>query len=239
MKKLKRAAFFLRHTPLHPQWMVFRNDRSNRRHSIDHLRGRVLDVGCGNGWVAEMLAADCYYIGFDYPITVTKGYTGKPDVMGTATQLPFREETFDSVALLDVLEHLAIPNLALHEISRVLKSGGRLVLQVPFLYPLHDVPQDYQRWTHWGLERMLQVHGFSIIEQRRFGEPLETAAALQCIALVHAGLLAFERSRRYIVLLPFIALTLPIINLASWVLTRLLPKHDFMPLGYKIIAEKV
>ena len=58
-------------------------------------------------------------------------------------KLPIATNSIDSVLFLDVLEHLQNPDQALNEIFRVLKSNGVLILQVPFLYPIHDAAYDY------------------------------------------------------------------------------------------------
>ena len=60
---------------------------------------------------------------------------------------PFTDAQFESVLLLDVLEHLRAPEVCITEIERVLKIRGKLFLKVPFLYPVHDAPFDFHRWT--------------------------------------------------------------------------------------------
>ena len=80
-------------------------------------------------------------------------------------------------------EHLPNPEAAVAEIERVLVMGGVLVVQVPFVYPLHDAPFDFQRWTRYGLTRLLAVNGFELLSEDSFGHPIETAALLGNIAL--------------------------------------------------------
>jgi ubiquinone/menaquinone biosynthesis C-methylase UbiE len=95
----------------------------------------VLDIGCGDRWAENALGPGCTYLGLDYPSTVELGYAGAPDVFGDGLQLPFPDQCFDSVLLMDVLEHLRDAPKALSEAARVLKPGGTLILQVPFLVP--------------------------------------------------------------------------------------------------------
>ena len=106
---LRLLMFRLRHTPLHPQWLVLRDEAQNRRAIARSLRGRILDIGCGNRPMVALLGSDTAYVGLDYPATHAKGYAGRPDVFGDGQALPFRTESFDVVMALDVLEHCPPP----------------------------------------------------------------------------------------------------------------------------------
>ncbi len=236
--RLRRLLQPLAHTPLHPQWLVLRSQRATRAAVLRVARGSVIDVGCGDRWLAADIGAQAEYTGLDYPPTVAQGYPGAPEVFGDACRLPFKDGAADTVLLLDVLEHLQAPETALAEAARVLKPGGHLVLQVPFLYPVHDAPNDYQRWTHEGLKRLLIRHGLAAAEETVQGHPLETGAALMAIACAKGGLDTLTRRPLALPLLPLLALLIPCVNLGGWLLARLLPADGFMPLGYRLVAVK-
>ena len=95
-----------------------------------HLKGKVLDVGCGIG---DMLSYRQNIVGLDVnPLNVAfcqkrqlEAYIMKPDV------IPFKDKTFDSVLLDNVLEHIDKPSLLFKEIRRVLKPDGILLIGVP------------------------------------------------------------------------------------------------------------
>ncbi len=226
------------HTPLHPQWLVLRDRRTCQATVTRFARGTVLDIGCGNRWAETALGPGARYIGLDYPATVRLGYKGPPDVFGDAQQLPFRDGSIDTVLLLDVLEHLSDSESALCEAARVLKPYGALILQVPFLYPLHDEPFDFQRWTLYGLLDKVQGHGFEIVSYQHQGRPVETAAALVAISMAKGMLDAVERRHPSIILAPLLSLLILLVNLSGWLLSRFLPESPFMPLGYRIIARR-
>lgn len=205
---------------------------------MQNIRGMVLDIGCGDRWVEKHLPPAADYVGLDYPITVSKGYAGKPDVLADGQCLPFKAESFDTVLLLDVLEHIPSPDLALSEAKRVLKPQGTLLLQVPFLYPLHDEPHDYQRWTGHGLRISMDKHGFQVLEVSPYGHPVETATALIVMSIAKGMLDAAYRRHPVIALAPLVLLVLPLINLAGALLSAVLPNSGFMPMGYRVVAVK-
>ena len=237
-QQLRRLLLPLRATPLHPQWLVLRGEAKNRRDMAQRLIGRILDVGCGHRQMESLLGADTAYIGLDYPTTHAKGYSGCPDLFGDGQCLPFSEACFDAVIALDVLEHLPAPIQCIQEAARVLKTGGQLILQTPFLYPLHDMPHDFQRWTLPGLEILVQQSGFLITEQRVSGAPIETATALTAIALAKAILDSLEHRSPAILLIPLLVVGIISANLLGSLLARILPTNDFMPLSYRLICTK-
>jgi ubiquinone/menaquinone biosynthesis C-methylase UbiE len=75
----------------------------------------------------------------------------------------------DCAVSTEVFEH--IPNLisTLQEICRVLKPGGKIFFTVPFLWPLHDMPQDEYRYTPFSLKRVIQQSGYSKIVIKAHG----------------------------------------------------------------------
>lgn len=67
------------------------------------------------------------------------------------TDLRFPENHFNAAVCLSVLEHVPDPHRAIAEMLRVLKPGGSIWVQVPFLFPYHADPDDYWRVTPQGL----------------------------------------------------------------------------------------
>lgn len=239
LNSLRGLFWPLRTTPLHPQWLVLRSEEQNRRNIVQRLEGQVLDIGCGNRAMLQWLKPNTAYIGLDYPPTHAKGYLGRPDLFGDGQCLPFRAASFDTVLVLDVLEHLPSPEQCVREAARVLRGSGQLILQTPFLYPLHDIPHDFQRWTLAGLEELTQRQGFSVLERRVLGAPCETAAALSAIALAQGSLDSLTHRSPAIVLMPLVMGGVLLVNLLGWLLARIFPANGFMPLGYQLICTKV
>ncbi|PIS21074.1 hypothetical protein COT52_00400 [candidate division WWE3 bacterium CG08_land_8_20_14_0_20_43_13] len=148
----------------------------------------VLEVGCGGGVVTKafkkyrplwnLTGVDISKISLkkakNQPLGVIFSY-------GDAYKLPFKENSWDGVLLTDVLEHLDDPNLALGEISRVLKKGGFLYLAVPlegslltlhgilykiFKLDLKKIIGHQQHFTKKEVEALLKNNGFRITNSR-------------------------------------------------------------------------
>jgi len=138
-----------------------------------HVRGRLLDLGCGKtplygmykSLVTDVICVDWASTGHDNKYL---------DCIADLNQLlPFGDGTFDSVLLTDVLEHVFEPIRLVSEISRILRPAGKLIVGVPFLYPIHTPPHEYFRYTAFMLRRMCLQSGLEVIELEPYGGALE------------------------------------------------------------------
>lgn len=76
------------------------------------------------------------------------------DIVGDGSLLPFRNDSVDIILLLAVLEHSVDPGKVVCESYRVLKKGGIVYCEFPFLQPEHNAPSDYWRVTLAGLRHL-------------------------------------------------------------------------------------
>lgn len=236
-RRLRRILAPLVATPLHPQWAVARQHRGRTAWVAARARGDVLDVGCAGAAIRTALAHCDRYCGLDYPTTASGLYGTRPELYGDARKLPFADASFDTVLLLDVLEHIAEPEAALAEARRVLRADGGLLVTIPFAYPMHDQPHDYQRLTEHGLRDRLRRAGFREVAIDEAGSAAEAAAASLCMALAQGGIdaLAARGWRRlWLPLLPPLVL---LANLVGWLAQRVLPTRHLMPGGYYVQAR--
>lgn len=232
---LNRSRWFkwLRRTPLHPQWLL-----GNSGATIDwvgaNAYGKVLDIGCADRWIQLYLPKGCDYIALDYPPTGGEMYGARPDVFGDAAKLPFADACIDTILLLEVMEHLRHPAQALSEIARVLKPGGQLLLTIPFLYPVHDAPHDYQRYTCYGLAREIEAAGLEPgVVEPSLGTA-ESGALVFALALGGMASEAVARRSLALLLLPVLALMILCTNLSSWLLGRVMPHWPALTAGYRV-----
>lgn len=118
----------------------------------------VADVGCGSRPYEGLFAAHAgRYLGID--IAPGPGI----DVVGRAEELPLEDASVDCVLCSQVLEHVEDPARAVAEVHRVLRPGGIGFISTHGVIRYHAAPdgsvEDYWRWTHRGLERLVRGAG--------------------------------------------------------------------------------
>lgn len=90
------------------------------------------------------------------------------DIVAMGESVPFPEGSFDLVVISGVIEHTQYPLKVVDEAHRVLKTGEKLYLSSPWVYPFHG--GDNYRFSHEGLR--LLCHQFKIIEIGSLDGPL-------------------------------------------------------------------
>lgn len=127
-----------------------------------YIKGNVYDLGCGKSpyktWISTKASG---YFGVDWSSSV---HDCKPDLFADLNKLlPLDSEVADTIISFSVMEHLSEPQIFLNESFRILKPDGYLLLQVPFMWWVHEAPHDYYRYTSYGLTYMLEKSGYSEI----------------------------------------------------------------------------
>jgi SAM-dependent methyltransferase len=196
-----------------------------------YAKGKLLDLGCGK--VPLYIAyRDCVTenICVDWENTLHKNEYLDFECDLTK-RLPFKDREFDTIVLSDVLEHIPQPEHLWNEMSRVIAPGGRIIMNVPFYYWLHEHPHDYYRYTEFGLRRFVERSGMSLLQLSSIGGAPEIMADIfgkNCIRIPKIGrsLAMFTQW-----------LTLFIIRTKLGKRVSEATKDNF-PLGYFLIAEK-
>lgn len=136
--------------------------------TVPLMQGVVLDVGGRRAaWRGRFRPPERVEISAWWVVNIA--HDALPHVSGSAERLPVQDSCADTVMCTEVLEHIFDPEAALVEIARVLKSGGWLILSMPFLCPVHGDPCDYQRFTEQKLQRLLVLSGFEQVNIRKQG----------------------------------------------------------------------
>jgi SAM-dependent methyltransferase len=142
--------------------------------ALRDTQGRVVDAGCGTGGflaVLGMRRPDLARFGVEWKHEAAAraaGKSGAAIARGSVNALPFAAGSFDAAVSADVLCHVAVdPPIALAELKRVLRPGGRLVLNLPaysWLLSAHDRQvHNARRFTAVGVAALLGQAGFGRI----------------------------------------------------------------------------
>jgi len=141
-------------------WLIYDiGDQWLLKH-VSLYKGMLYDLGCGEmpyrDWLLQY--ADTY-TGVDWNNTL---HELKADILANLNQpLPIENEIADTVVSFSVMEHLSEPQNMLNEAYRILKPGGAMIMQVPFMWWVHEAPFDFYRYTSHGLKYMFEKAGFS------------------------------------------------------------------------------
>ena len=134
---------------------------------MKEFSGRLLDVGCGAkpyaSWMRYGNGGISEYIGLDIQPGAEVDVVVRP-----GESWPIADGSVDGVLLLQVLEHVVDRERMLEEIARVLRPGGMLLATIPFLYPVHDLPHDYSRFTAEGIAQIFSEK-FEVVELAPIG----------------------------------------------------------------------
>ena len=155
--------------------------RADAIHRYFRLPGRVLDIGCGRGWMLaklKQLGWECY--GTEWSETLVKLH--QQNGLQVVRELDLRDchfpdQFFDAVTLWHVFEHIPNPVEILSEIHRILKPGGLIVLATPDVGGLSarltrqawfslDVPRHLFHYSHNTLAAIIERAGFRILRRR-------------------------------------------------------------------------
>jgi SAM-dependent methyltransferase len=146
---------------------------------------RILEAGCGAGGNLEMLATLGEVSAFEpHPFCLDHARSrGIGDVRSGQLpyDIPFERASFDLVAALDVLEHLADDHSGLVALRNMVRPAGRIVVTVPAFMSLwseHDARHHhYRRYTKVELEQVASSAGFDEVRCNYFNTILFPAIA--------------------------------------------------------------
>ncbi len=158
--------------------------------ALDGVSGLVLDAGCGTGGLITRMAQDrpdLRAIGVEWSAAAAERAAlkaGTPIVRGSVNSLPFADGSFDAVIAADVLCHAGVdPGESLAELRRVLRPGGRLIVNMPaygWLMSSHDRRvHTVRRQTARQTRAMLSQAGFARVSARYWNGLLLPLVILQ------------------------------------------------------------
>lgn len=107
----------------------------------------VVDIGAGRAPYKKFVKCN-KYIAIDKE---NRGVANDLILADINSGIPLPDESVDLIIMTEVLEHLKNPLNALKEAYRILKDNGLLLLTTPMTWPIHERPNDFFRYTQFGL----------------------------------------------------------------------------------------
>jgi len=174
---LPRFTFqFLRKIIVRPSGARRISNKWLHQHCLN-IQGDVLSIGSGGDYDGQSNFYKDYFL-------QSSSYTTSEVTEDIDSDLTFdvrdmsyiKDAAYDCVYCSGVLEHVDDYKSGLNEITRILKTDGNLLLGLPFRQTLHMVPQDYWRFTEFGIRHLLRP-SFEIIELAAIDERLRNFPA--------------------------------------------------------------
>ncbi|MCZ6778005.1 MAG: class I SAM-dependent methyltransferase [Acidobacteria bacterium] len=127
------------------------------RHHCKDIQGKVLSIGSGNDADKQGDFYKNYFPAASSYTTSEVSREFKCDLTLDVQSMPeIEDESYDCVYCSGVLEHVEDYRAGLDELTRILKVGGILLLGLPFRQAIHMSPQDFWRFTEYGIRHLLR-----------------------------------------------------------------------------------
>lgn len=193
-------------------------------------RGELGDFGCGKAPLYAFYRNYCSSVTLaDWPNSLHENPLLDVVVDLNRPLIQFESSSFDTVILSDVLEHIFEPRQLLTEISRILRPGGHVILNVPFIYPLHETPHDYYRFTNYTLEKFAAEAGLVVVSIDGLGGWIEVLGDLLSKFLAQANLWLLVSAIHRVVMA---------LHRGPWKRKLANRGRHVVPLGYGMVLEK-
>lgn len=197
-----------------------------------YLTGKLLDFGCGSKQYFPVFKHADEYAGLDVDTAMKYGFKADGITYYDGLKIPFDGNSFDSCVAIEVFEHIQDIHYSLSEIYRVLKPGGYLVTTCPMVYPIHMAPDDYWRYTDFGLKGMLNTSGFEIIKTERSSSFQNTLRRLKIINVRNHNWNAGKPHE-------FKVKVITVINNLAFILLPNNNENSLFPLNILAVAKKI
>jgi SAM-dependent methyltransferase len=192
-----------------------------------YARGKLLDLGCGKVplyAVYRDLVDEVVCVDWKQSLHDGKHVDVFCDINA---ELGLERQSFDTIVLSDVLEHIRKPEQLMARIRGLLRDGGSVVVGVPFFYCLHEEPNDFFRYTRFALRSIAEENGYEVCYLEEVGGAFDILADI--VGKLSAPVPFFQR------IFVKSALMLKRLGLAEKLAER--TKQRF-PLGYLMVARR-
>ena len=190
---------------------------------------KILDLGCGeNPYYHSDISGQI--------VCADIKKTSKTHLVSDADKLPFKANSFDKVISVNSFYYFKNPFEVAKSINRILKKDGKLILIVPFFYPMHDVPDDKYRFTEYGLRTILE-NNFKIEKIETIGGVFNHPSVILHSLIKGMPLLFSKNFRNFVKVLVYILWPFYIIAQIFSILD-IFDKTKRFPTYYFVVARK-
>jgi SAM-dependent methyltransferase len=200
---------------------------------IDNPSKKILDIGAGTSPYRKYFKNIQYY-SQDFAQNNQHTINFVLDINKDLGQI--KNKSFDYILCTQVLEHTKNPESVMREINRILKPGGKLFLTTNFIYQIHSAPNDYYRFTQYGLTHLGEVTGYKINSLISQGGVFHCLSYISITLPIRLGLR--EGSGVYWIYILLFSPLIMIINLLSIVLDMFDYKRE-LTINYAVTYEKI
>ena len=179
------------------EFFIIKNKIKNLVNSeFKNNKDKILDLGCGNNpYYHENISGKI--------ICLDIKKTSRTHLISDAGKLPFKSNSFDKVISVNSFYYFKNPFNVVKSVHNILKNGGKLILIVPFFYPIHDAPDDKYRFTEYGLRALLE-EDFRIERIETIGGVFNHPAVILHSLIKGIPLLFSKKIRKFIQILVYI-----------------------------------
>ncbi len=131
------------------------------------LKGDILDFGCGSKPYESLFTYSLSYIGIDIEESGHNHISSNVDFYYDGKVLPFEDSSFDVIVSFEVFEPVFNIEGVLFALQRVLKTYGKLLISIPFVWNEHEIPYDFARYTSFRITHILSKNGFQVTDLRK------------------------------------------------------------------------
>lgn len=220
-------------------YLAFRDLHAVVQRFARSASGTVFDYGCGGSPYRGLFSHCSRYIGADiFPgpgidvVLKPEGLTSEPDA------------SVQTVVSFQVLEHVKNPSHYLEEAFRILSPGGILIVTTHGMFLEHGCPDDYFRWTGYGLSQAVRNAGFLVEKAVKITPGARASAHLIHTAVSNPGPVRspiFKLGLKALRVLYALTCRGPLNILASWIEPRnevLATSPERIYIGVGVLARK-
>ena len=216
----------------HPFYFVRREIFAFVKQNSNLLIGNLLDFGAGSEPYKSLFKNLKNYTSLE--VSNDNKENLKSDIYYNGRNLPFDDNTFDSVLCTEVFEHVENLDQVILELYRILKPGGKMLVTMPFICLEHEMPYDFRRFSQIGLENFMKKNKFKILLSKKL---LHDFHVFFQTLNFYVYIILLKKKTRYLKYLVYLFLSGPI-NLLSLIFNFFLPKTEEMYFGTGMVVEK-